>query len=82
MKHLVLFFLLTGITLLYFSCSQNDPITSDFNKSGQVNPIFEKPHLTGTIDLDFTGTPPYFWVGTVTFGTNWIDLLLILPMIS
>ena len=70
MRHLVLLFLFTGITLLYFSCSQNDPIISDLNKSDPINPILAKTHLTGTIDMDFTGTPPYFWVGTVTFGTE------------
>ena len=59
-----------GIAIVYFGCSETNPSGSELNSSDQVANSLTKPHLTGTIDLDFTGTPPYFWVGTVTFDTE------------
>ena len=37
-----------------------------------INSPIEKPqpNLVGSIELDFTNSPPYFWVGTITFGTE------------
>jgi hypothetical protein len=76
MKRLFLVFLFIGIALLYFGCSENNPIISELSQSGQVTSTLAKkplPTLTGTIDLDFLPpgtTPPYFWVGTITFGTE------------
>jgi hypothetical protein len=72
MKRLLL--LLTGIALLYFGCSQNIPSAPELNQSDQVTNSLAKPHLTGTIVLTFTNTYPYFWNGTVTFGSETYDL--------
>jgi hypothetical protein len=68
MKRLFLVFLFIGIALLYLGCSENSPIISELSQSGQVTNTLAKrpsPNLTGTTFADFTGIPPYFWVGTI-----------------
>jgi hypothetical protein len=74
MKRLLLLFLCTGIALLYFSCSQNNPSAPDLSQSDNVTNTLAKkplPTLTGTIVLTFTdANPPYFWNGTITIGTD------------
>jgi len=75
MKRLFLAFLFTGIALLYFGCSENNPSASELSQGDQVTNSLAKKSLTGTVYLDFTtNNPPYFWVGTVTFGTETYDL--------
>jgi len=70
MKRLFLAFLFTGIALLYFGCSENNPSAPELSQSDQVTNSLAKPHLTGTFYIDFTGAPPHIWVGTITFGTE------------
>ena len=75
MKRLFLAFLFTGIALLYFGCSENNPSAPELSQSDQVTNSLAKKPLTGIVYLDFTtNNPPYFWVGTVTFGTETYDL--------
>jgi len=73
MKTLIIGFLFFGIAIVYFGCSQTNPSGPELNQSDQVINSLEKksqPNLIGTVELDFTGVPPYFWVGTITFGTE------------
>lgn len=75
MKHLMWVLLVIGATLIFFGCSENDPSASGLSQSDQVTNPLAKPYLMGTVCLDFTvNNPPYFWVGTVTFGTETYDL--------
>lgn len=73
MKQLFIGFMFFGIATVYFSCSQTNPSDPQLNQKDKViNSPIEKPqpNLIGSIELDFTGSPPYFWVGTITFGTE------------
>ncbi len=75
MKHLMLVFLVIGATLIFFGCSENNPSAPELSQGDQVTNSLAKPPLTGIVYLDFTtNNPPYFWVGTVTFGTETYDL--------
>ena len=75
MRYLMLVFFVIGITLIFFGCSENNPSASELSQGDQVTNSLAKPPLTGTVYLDFTtNNPPYFWVGTVTFGTETYDL--------
>ena len=65
MKHLMLVFFVIGATLIFFGCSENNPSAPELSQSDQVTNFLAKPHLTGTFHIDFTGTPPHFWVGTI-----------------
>ena len=74
MKRLFLAFLFTGIALLYFGCSENNPSAPELSQNDQVTNSLAKP-LTGTVYIDFNPLNyPYVWVGTVTFGTETYDL--------
>ncbi len=65
----------TGIALLYFGCSENNPSAPELSQSDQVTNSLAKPHLTGTVYIDFDiNNYPYVWAGTVTFGTETYDL--------
>jgi len=73
MKRLILMFLIVGATLIFFGCSEKNPSAPELSQSDQVTNTLSKkplPTITGTVTLNFTGTPPYFWVGEVTFGSN------------
>jgi hypothetical protein len=71
----MLVFLFIGIALLYFGCSENNSSAPGLSQSDQVTNFLAKRSLTGPVYLDFTtANPPYFWVGTVTFGTETYDL--------
>ena len=75
MKRLFLAFLFTGIALLYFGCSENNPSAPGLSQGDQVTNSLAKKPLKGIVHLDFTtANPPYFWVGTVTFGSETYDL--------
>ena len=67
MKHLILVFLLIGIAVIYFGCSENNPSASDSNQTAQMNNTLAKK-LIGDAYTDFTFTPPTFWNGTVEFN--------------
>ena len=74
MKRLFLAFLFTGIALLYFGCSENNPSAPELSQSDQVTNSLAKP-LTGIVYIDFNPQNfPYVWAGTVTFGTEIYDL--------
>ena len=71
MKHSIIFFLIIGIAMLFWSCSENHSTAPELSQSDLVtNSLAKKPapKLIGEIYCDFTGTPPYFWVGEVDFG--------------
>jgi hypothetical protein len=73
MKQLVIGFLFFGLAIVYFGCSETNPSVSELNSGDQViNSLTKKTqsNLIGTFETDFTGVPPYFWVGTITFGTE------------
>jgi hypothetical protein len=70
MKRYFFVFLFIGIALLYLGCSENNPIISELSRSDQVTNTLTKKPLTGTTYADFTGTPPYFWVGTIIIGED------------
>jgi len=77
MKHLMLVFLVIGATLIFFGCSEQNTSAPELSQGDQVTNSLAKKPLTGTVYLDFLppgSTPPYFWVGTVTFGTETYDL--------
>jgi hypothetical protein len=75
MKLSILVFLVIGATLIFFGCSENNPSAPGLSQSDQVTNSLAKKPLTGIVHLDFIpGPPPYFWVGTVTFGTEIYDL--------
>ena len=75
MKRSILMFLVIGATLIFFGCSEKNPSAPELSQSDQVTNSLAKPPLTGTVYLDFTtNNPPYFWVGTVTFGMETYDL--------
>jgi len=78
MKLSILVFLVIGATFIFFGCSEKNPSAPELSQSDQVTNTLAKkpaPKLIGTVYLDFsTANPPYFWVGTVTFGTEIYDL--------
>ncbi len=58
MKRLFLAFLFTGIALLYFGCSENNPSAPELSQSDQVTNSFAKkpaPSLTCTTEYNFFG---------------------------
>ena len=68
MKCTILMFLVIGATFIFFGCSEKNPSAPELSQSDQVtNTLVKKPapNLTGTINTDFTPTPPYFWNGTI-----------------
>ena len=75
MKHLIFVFFVMCATFIFFGCSEKNPSAPELSQNDQVTNSLAKPPLTGTVYLDFTtNNPPYFWVGTVTFGTETYDL--------
>ena len=74
MKLSILVFLVIGATLIFFGCSENNPSAPGLSQNDQVTNTLAKPHLTGTTYCDFTGVPPYFWVGTITIDDVIYDL--------
>jgi len=66
MKRFMLVFLVIGATFIFFTCSEKSPSAPGASQSDQVINSLAKPHLTGTIYLDFDPTNvPYFWTGTI-----------------
>jgi hypothetical protein len=86
MKRLFLVLLFAGISLLYFSCSGNNPSAPELNQSDQVTNTLAKkpaPNHTGEVYTDFfpdgNPFPPYFWNGTITidgvqYGMRFLSL--------
>ncbi len=74
MKHSILTFLVIGIAMILFSCSENNPTGPEFSQSDQISTTFAKKSLAkfvGEMDLTFDFLrAPYFWQGTVDFGNN------------
>jgi hypothetical protein len=69
MKRSIPAFVVLGVALLYWGCSENGPVVSEPGQDEQVTEsLGKKPaaHLSGMMDLDFMGPMgPYVWVGTV-----------------
>jgi len=79
MKLSILVFLIIGATFIFFGCSENNTSAPELSQGDQVTNSLAKPPLTGTVYLDFIlpapeTSPPYFWVGTVTFDGVTYDL--------
>ena len=82
MKRLFLAFLFTGIALLYFGCSENNPSAPGLSQSDQVTNTLAKkpaPNLIGISNTLFNFPPlpdpggstlPVFWKGTIDFGED------------
>ena len=73
MKRSILLLLVVAFALLLFACSENPSTAPGVTQNEFVENTMAKkpaPKLIGKIDCDFTGTAPYFWVGTVDFGKD------------
>lgn len=71
MKHSIWIIFIVVVTILFFACNERPSTAPEMTQNEFVgNTIAKKPapNLIGEIYCDFTGTPPYFWVGTVDFG--------------
>ena len=72
MKHSIIFFLIIGVAMIFWGCSENQPTSPELSQSDQVmNTMAKKPaaKLIGPMDLTFDLTrAPYYWDGTVDFG--------------
>ena len=67
MKHSIIFFLIIGVAMLFWSCSENHSTAPELSQSDLVtNSLAKKPaaNLIGTMELDFMFVNPV-WVGTV-----------------
>lgn len=70
MKQSIWIILILGIALLLFACNEQPTTAPELSQSDNVTNTMAKkpmPKLVGDIYCDFTGTPPYFWVGEVEF---------------
>ncbi|UCH14591.1 MAG: hypothetical protein JSV22_01175 [Bacteroidales bacterium] len=74
MKRLILMFLIIGVTIVFFGCSENSFMTPESDQSDlaptRLKGTKPAPNLIGEMDLYFTfGNWPAepVWVGTVTF---------------
>ncbi len=74
MQRFMLFFVFIALSaILIFSCSVDNPTASEASQSDQGTvSLAKKPsaNLTGTVETDFTLTPPTFWNGTIDFGDD------------
>jgi hypothetical protein len=73
MKNFIFMFLVIGTLLIFFGCQEESALAPLANQSDQGPDYLAKkpaPHLTGTMELEFTfGAWPEepVWVGTITF---------------
>ena len=67
MKRALIMFLFIGVTMIFFSCSDNNPSAPELSQDDQIATTLAKKSaskLIGTMELDFMFTNP-IWVGTV-----------------
>lgn len=74
MKHSILMFLVIGVTIIFFGCSEKNPSAPELSQSDQVTTSLAKPspNLTGAMELDFNldwlgEVDVPIWVGTISF---------------
>ena len=74
MKRLIILFLVIGVTLFFFGCSENNSTAPEFDQSGQLTTTLAKkpsPNLIGTAVADFgfiSVDPLIVWQGEIDFG--------------
>ena len=71
MKRIIIAFLIMGVTMIFYSCTENNPMKPELNQGDEVTNSLNKmslPRLVGNMTLAFDPTrAPYFWQGTVNF---------------
>lgn len=68
MKRFIFAVLLIGTVIIYSGCSEDNPSAPDSGQTDRVTSTLDKLNITGTVNTDFTLTPPTFWNGTADFG--------------
>lgn len=74
MKRSKLGFLVIGVAIVFFGCSEDDFLTPDLDQRDLVTTSLKKAakpssNLTGSMEINFSiEQPPIFWKGTIDFG--------------